>query len=521
MTLQTPIPIGNDPYATAYNSVGRERCENLYLERAGSETAKAQEFFIKIPGLRRFIASTSTNACRGLFTASSGRCFGVFGRDVFEILSNASKSLLFQIDTFTGPVQIAENRASDRDQEEIVLLFVDGANGYLFRLVDNTVEKIDPDTDGNEGFPNGATHVTCLDTYFLVNDPNTNRYGWSNPLYLGRTSAGLSGTGHWNGQNTNTKIAKPDNIVALTDCQNMLWLFGSNTIEVHYDAGASATATTGFAGVWQRYESAIIEVGCSARYSPAKFANNVFWIGADKTGTFGVFTNEGFLPKRISTRGIEQIMAQMPTVDDAVAFVFSEQGHSFYLIHFAEGDRTLVYDITTGTWHERTYLFREEGATHKWRGQYVCKAFGKLLFGDNSTDCIYQSDQQYYANDNPSGSGVNYIKCVKTTPIGFASGSLVRYKAVQPIFQHGVGLPQNTSEDVGLDPVALIAYSDDSGNSWSQEREVKLGKRGNYDTRSRLIQCGAARNRVWRITHTEPVPCILVGLMAELQPLGR
>lgn len=513
MTQATPIPLGTDPYSSAYNSVGREICENLYLENSGSATAKAQDFFIKIPGLRRWFASTSSNVCRAKFSASNGRVFGVYGQFVYELFANGTRALRFTLTSYTGVVSMAENGE--------YLLLVDGEHGWTFRFVDGAVEMIDPNADGDEGFPNGATHCICLDTYFLVNDPRTNRYNWSNPQYVGRTSAGLPGTGHWNGQNMNKKIAKTDNIVALCDCQNMTWLFGARSIEIHYDAGADATATVGFAGVWRRYESAIVEVGCAAPYSPAKYANNVFWIGADLTGTMGVFTNDGFAPRRISTRGIEQIMARMSRIDDAFGVTFSEQGHAFYLLQFPSGDRTLAFDITTGKWHERTFLFRETGTTHRWRGNFVTSAFGSLLWGDNSTDAIYTSDQLYYANDNPSGSGVNYIKWVKTTPIGFQNGAYVGYNAVQPVFAQGVGLPENTAEGVGRDPVVLIAYSDDSGNTYSNEREAPMGQRGNYDERSRIVGTGAARNRVWKLSGTDPVPVVLVALLAELRSFTR
>lgn len=507
MPLQA-IPLGSTPYASPWTSVGRERCENLYLERAGSNTAKAQDFYIKIPGLRRLFEATTSQACRGQFRASNGRTFGVYGAQVYEIAANWSRTLLWTLTTFTGPVQMCENGQ--------VLLLVDGAEGWTFTFATGAVEMIDPSTDGNEGFPRGATHCRCVDTYFLVNDPGTNRYNWSNAGYSLMTSAGIAGSGgHWNGLNVAFKIAKPDNIVALVDAQNMLWLFGASSIEVHYDSGDFDT------GVWKRYESAILEIGCLAPYSVAKYQGQVFWIGADPSGTVGIFTNEGFTPKRISVRGVEQILSTMPTYADAIGVTFAENGHAFYMLHFPTGDRTFVFDIVTGTWHERTYLFRELGTTHKWRGMYPVEAFGSLIFGDNSTDAIFASDQFYYVNDNPTGSGVNYIRCVKTTPIGFQSGRYVRYLSIQPILAQGVGLPENTDEDVGLDPTVEIAYSDDSGESYTQERSVGIGRRGQYTHRSRLTTLGSSRNRVWKISCTQPVRFLLVGLLADMRGQDR
>lgn len=506
-----PIPLGNRPYSTAYLSVGRERCENLYLERSGTRTAKAEEFYIKIPGLRRKIEGLTSNACRGLLTASNGRMFGVFGKFVYEILANWTRNLMFELETFSGPVGMADNGQ--------YMLVVDGVNGWTLKYENNSYERIDPTHNGNEGFPNGATHCTCLDTYFLVNNPRTNEYAWSNAGYGLMTSGGITtgateeNAGHWNGLNVARKIAKPDNIVAISDCNNMAWLFGTNSTEVHYNTG-------NFPGVFARYEGAIIEVGCSARYSVKKYMNNIFWIGSDATGTVGVFSNDGLQPKRISVRGIEQVMQSMTDYSDAIGMAWAENGHAFYLLHFPTGDRTFVYDIQTDVWHERTYLYRATGTTHRWKGTYCTFGNGEVLFGDQSTDALYASDQYYYVNDDPAGTGVNYIKCVKTTPIGFQQGKLVRYLSVQPMLAQGVGLASNTAQGVGENPKISISFSNDSGNTYTQGRFVDVGARGNYDYRSRLTTLGEARNRVWMLIYTEPTNFILVGLLTEAQVKG-
>lgn len=505
-----PIPLGSSPYLTAYTSVGRERCENLYLERSGSKTSKAEEFYVKIAGLRRVHEGSSTNACRGLMRASNGRLFGVYGQYIYETLTDWTQVLRGSLGTYSGTVGMEDDGQR--------MLIVDGQDGWTLKYENNVLERIDPNHAGDEGFPRGATHAVCLDTYFLVNNPNTNDYAWSNQSYSLMTTGGITtgatpeNAGHWNGLNTASKIAHPDNIVAICDCNNMAWLFGQTSVEVHYDTGE-------YPGTWARYEGAIIETGCSAKYSVKRYMNNVYWIGSDRTGTVGVFTNNGFAPQRISTRGIEQIMQSMSNYTDAIGLTWAENGHAFYMIHFPTGDRTLVYDIVTGVWHERTYLYRQDGTTHRWKGNYVAYFNGQVVFGDNVTDALYVSDQYYYVNDDPTGNTVNYIKCVKTTPIGFQSGKMVRYKSIQPMLAQGVGLAQNTDWGVGEDPKIIIQASNDSGNTWTQGRLSFVGKRGEYDRRSRLTTWGMARNRVWSLTYTEPTPYILIGLLADIQVL--
>ena len=173
--------------------------------------------------------------------------------------------------SYSGTVSMADNTYQ--------LILVDGAFGYILDFVTNTFTQIDPET-----FQNGATHVTCIDTYFLVNRPNSNQYNWSS------VNNGLT----WDPLNFATKEGMPDNIVALKECRNQLWVFGNYSTEIHYDTGDTATQ------VWQRYESAIIDVGCSAPYSVARIENNIFWVGTDKTGNIAVWSNDGITPVKIS-----------------------------------------------------------------------------------------------------------------------------------------------------------------------------------------------------------------------------
>ena len=143
------------------------------------------------------------------------------------------------------------------------------------------------------------------------------------------------------------------------------------------------------------------------------------------------------------------------------------------------------------------------------------------IFGDGQTDAYYWLDVLNHSNENPDGIGVNYIKWVKTTPIGFKDGRWVRYKSAQIMMQQGNGTTLNTDEGVGQDPSIMLAYSNDSGKTWSQERLVKTGRQGQYAYRSRLAMLGTSRNRVWRISGTDPVETIIVGLLIDGDVLAR
>jgi hypothetical protein len=490
MALQT-IKIGNTPYASPYYSVGKEECVNLYVENAISETSLVPYYYISIPGLKLFSQKSSTKVSRGIFRTSNNRLFSVNGNELVEILSTGQKLTRGTIGTYSGTVSFADNTHQ--------LCFVDGQSGYILDFASNDFSQIDSET-----FQNGATHVTCIDTYFIVNRPNSIYYNWSKP------NNGLT----WDPLDFASKEGMPDDIVALKECSNQLWVFGNYSTEVHYDTADTSTQ------VWQRYEGAVIDIGCAAKYSVARLENHIFWVGSDKTGNIAVWTNDGLQPAKISTRGIEQLIIHevgQQNVSNCIGFTYSQAGHIFYLLTFPNSDLTIAFDITTKTWHRRSSL-DSTGKDVKWRAQYSTFVFGKNLFADNSSDALYEADVEYYVNDLPEG-GTAAIKRVRTSPVIQANRKRVRHNSLQLIFEQGVGLNDNTALGFGITPKCLLYTSDDSGISYSNVREAELGKIGEYEFRTRFLCLGHSRSRVYKIVVTDPVKVIFIGMIADLEEL--
>ena len=509
----TTIPIGDKPFVSPYFSVGREVCKNLYIEQSPSETAKVPYYAIRIPGFRATWPQTRTGSagCRGLFTTSDGRTFAANGSTLWELYQNGSRIARGTLSSTSGPVRFAENGFQ--------VCIVDGKAGYILELDTSILTAITDEYFPGVLDPTAApTHVKCLDGYFIVNKALSYDYYWSTLFYQPQAidpSAPLV-MHYWNGLQFGKKVGDTDNILALDATSNLLFLFGRNSCEVHYDTGDVATQ------LWARMPNAIIQMGIASKDAHANYQGVVYWLGSDRNGTVGVFgCGSDFQPKRVSTRGIEQIIQSFAKYDDCRAYVYAQAGHAFVIFHFLNADRTLAYDVVTGAWHERTYLDRETGLEHRWRGEYATENWSMNIFGDGQTDAYYWLDVLNHSNENPDGIGVNYIKWVKTTPIGFKDGRWVRYKSAQIMMQQGNGTTLNTDEGVGQDPSIMLAYSNDSGKTWSQERLVKTGRQGQYAYRSLLPVLGSSRNRVWRISGTDPVETILVGLLIDGDVLAR
>jgi hypothetical protein len=491
---QKLMGFGDTPYASPYYSIGVEDCINLYLEKAITLTSKIPNYYISIPGLQLFSQQTSTDVCRGLYRTADQRLFGVFGANLVEILQNGQRLIKGSITTYSGTVGMVDNTHQ--------LFLVDGAFGYILELSTNVFSQIDPDT-----FVNGATHCDCIDTQFLANQPNSINYNWSN------NNDGLT----WDPLNFADKEGLPDNIVAIKGLSNQLWVFGSYSTEVHYDTGDITTQQ------WQRYEGAVIDIGCSAPYSVAKVEGNIFWIGSDKAGNAAVWSNNALTPVKISNRGIEQLIHSFANnsggqINDAFGYTYAQAGHVFYVLTFPSADLTIVYDMTTGQWHRRTFL-DTLGVEHKWQGYYQAYIWGLNIFGDNTGDGVYQLSVDYYLNDNPNGVGYNQIKRTRTTPVIQINQKRVRHNSIQIIFEQGVGLINSLQLGYGVNPQCILYTSDDSGFTFQNGRTADIGAIGNYQTRTIFRCLGHSRNRVYRVIVSDPIQVILVGFTLDLEEL--
>jgi hypothetical protein len=77
------------------------------------------------------------------------------------------------------------------------------------------------------------------------------------------------------------------------------------------------------------------------------------------------------------------------------------------------------------------------------------------------------------------------------------------------------------SETVGVDPKAMLRWSDDGGHTWSNEHWSPMGKIGVYQHRvfwRRLGMTLKLRDRVYEVSGTDPVKIAIMG--AELHLSG-
>ena len=87
------------------------------------------------------------------------------------------------------------------------------------------------------------------------------------------------------------------------------------------------------------------------------------------------------------------------------------------------------------------------------------------------------------------------------------------HHALQIDLETGVGLVSGE----GSDPQLMLRWSDDGGQTWSDEHWTSAGRMGEYQTRAVWMRLGRSRDRVYETTVTSPVQWSLLACLLHLE----
>jgi hypothetical protein len=512
------------------------------------EGGKEPAFLQRCPGLT-FLSNMGLGPVRGLwaFSPNDNVGFVVSGTQLYKINNAYLPTLIGTVDG-TGPVSMADNGTQ---------LFI-AANGpsYIYNANTNAFGQIaDPD------FP-GAVTVCYLDGYFVFNEPNSQKM-WVTTLLDGTSIDPLEFA---------STEGSPDGLLAVVSNFREVWAFGTNSIEVWYDSGATDFPL-------QRIQGAFNELGCAAPYSIAKMDNGLFWLGRDRRGQGIVYRANGYQGQRISTHAVEWQIQQYGDMSDAIAYTYQQDGHSFYVLIFPTANTTWVYDAATQAWHERAGFVDGEFTRHRSNCQMAFN--NKIVVGDFENGNIYAFDLDVYADNGqiqkwlrtwralPTGqnnlkrtahhslqldcetgvglnlypayasenidteSGLNLVAEYRQTYLATQSGVILTTEAgdgFEPLGQFNLPDTDITGYEIvtiaypaapGYNPEAMLRWSDDGGHTWSNEHWSPLGRIGAYGHRTfwrRLGMTLKLRDRVYELSMTDPVKVAIMGAELIISP---
>jgi len=466
-------PILGQAYAARSKTFACDRMVNFYPERAPSDSKEAAALY-GTPGLS-LLEQGPSGEVRAIYVTSTDICLVVIGNTVYTYSAGTLTSI--------GTINTSAGRVCIRDNG-LEAIIVDGSNGYLTPLSAPAVSVI-TDVD----FPNGATNVAYIDTYFIAAIPGSQEY---------QISGQLDGS-TWDSLDFASAEGNPDPLVSLIEVNRQLALFGPGSTEFATNSGDADLPFT-------RIPGAYIEQGCLAAYSVAVMDNTVFWLGKNDNGAGTVFRASGYTPIRISTHAIEYAIASYATVEDAFAITYQDEGHAFYCLVFPTEGKTWCYDVVTGAWHERASF--ENGEFVRWRVN--CHAYfeGKHIVGDYQNGRLYEMSLDFF---DEAGQP---LKSLRSWRHQNNEKKRVFYSCLELDCETGIGLDGSVQ---GSDPQWVLRFSNDGGFTWSNEKWKSAGKIGEYSSRVRWWRLGEARDRVWEVSITDPVKRCIVGAYADVK----
>ncbi len=168
-------------------------------------------------------------------------------------------------------------------------------------------------------------------------------------------------------------------------------------------------------------------------------------------------------------------------------------------VHPFDG-RTFVYDCSTQEWHERASL--NIGA---WRASEIVECYGKQMVLDSQSGKLgYISPASMTEFDSPQVMSWTYQAV-------YAENKLALHRRFELVVNAGHGLLTGQ----GSDPLVTLQISDDGGETFRTLPTKSLGLRGKYSARVFWDGLGSARQRVYRVSISDPIPVMTVDTILD------
>lgn len=478
-----------------------QTCLNWYPEAVESATAKTAMVLYPTPGLTLF--AQTLKPVRGLFEIN-GRVFAVGAGSLFELMKDGTNVNRGPVGNDFLPVTMATNGTAGNQ-----LAICSAGQVYIFYLKDA------PNWPANSLFEVGgiqgqASQIVFCDGYFVVtlralDGTGTNKFQVSS----------LEDGSQWNPLSVQQISVFPENIGAIVAVFRQIWLFGVNGhSQVYYNSGASAFTP------FDVIQGAYMEEGINAPHSLCVLDNAPFWIGGNVNGSGIAWRANGYAPVRISNFAVETAWASYPAkCSDAIGYSYRDQGHTFWVLRFPSANNgfgaTWVYDVATQMWHERGY-WSQEGFTgfSAHLSQCHCFAFNQHLVGDWNSGNIYSMAVGVYTdNGNP-------IRRLRRAPHVSSEDQRIFHAQMQIAVEVGDGPQPPLVDGAGnpRGPQMMLRWSNDGGRTWGNEHWASAGQAGKYQDRVFWNRLGYARDRVYEVSVTDPIPWRVIDAYLRATP---
>ncbi|MCP3681595.1 MAG: hypothetical protein GY861_02800 [bacterium] len=443
-------PFIGGAYTARSKNLNAQVCQNLYVE-VDKTGAKNIIGLTGVPGHKLWIDIGYTGEVRG-FTIYKGNLYAVIKDRLYKIETDSTTTNVGTINTTSGWVDLTS------DDDTYIGIYEDGKGWYSDG---SSVTEI---TDADLPVPSGATFQ---DGYQIISKADTDE------AYLSDSDDITS----WNPLQYFTAEGDGDNLVAPRSVERQLWLIGERTTEIWYNSGADIP--------FDRNPGGFMRIGCGAKRSIAIWEDDMVLL--DNNGR--IVRKMGLRLEPVSTYQIEYLISTFSKTSDAVGFIYQQQGHVFYELSFPTANKTICYDLTTGFWHTRASGTNDD----RHLANCAIRFDDKIIVGDAENGKLYEYDFETYEDNSTVKRAIRVCQHINQNKTNLFHSSL------ELDMETGVGDTTTT------DPQIMLKWSDDDSKTWSNEKWRTMGAVGKYKLRVRWNRLGCARNRIYKVTISDPV----------------
>lgn len=294
----------------------------------------------------------------------------------------------------------------------------------------------------------------------------------------------------------------PDPIKAILKLRNEPQVLNRFTVEAFSNVGGS-----GFP--YQRIDGAQITRGVIGTHACCIYMDNVAFLGGGRNESIAVWVGSNGNTAKISTHEIDTIINSYTdgVLESARVEARVDKGHQWLYIHLL--NQTLVYDGPASQLvGEPVWFTLDSGLVNKskYRAKNFVRCYDKWLVEDPTSTKL--------------GYVVESISSHWNTEIGWLFGTMIVYNAGRGTVFHELELVCLTGRiALGDESTVWTSYSTD-GETWSQEKPVSVGTRGQRNKRLVWFRQGFMRNwRIQKFRGTSSAHISIVRLEARIEQL--
>lgn len=480
--MMVQVPIANGFYVSDSLPVSHQECIN-WVPVIQQKPSLSEAQLYGSPGIR-LIATTDiedSHINRGSHVMASVPFF-VQGDELYRL----NRTLVGGVETFSmvtlGTIEGA-GRVSIADNGLQMMILVPGGKGYIYTIDSGLVEITDPDFRAS-GDPQ---YVVFIDGYFAC---STDTKAW----IVSGINDGLA----WDALDFGTAESDPDNIVAPVVFNNQIFITGGETTEAFQNIGG--------AGFPFQRSNVFLDKGCYAPFTLISTNQQFFMVGGGRNEQAAIWSYSGTQYQKISTLAIDNVLNAYSAAVLNAAFAMSWGKRGQYYVAFSFVDRTFVYNMTTGLWHEQKSAILNENGDYdqmRWRVNSMVTAYGYTIVGDSEDGRIGILDTNIYQE-----YGINITRTFTTQPI-FNQTQSFRVPKIELTMEAGIG-------NGTVEPFVSMAISRDA-KTWGYERSRRIGAIGRYGNRTIWYKNGRCpRMMVLRFRVSDPIKPVVIRLDLEI-----